>query len=225
MSEDKIIEPRLSPVLYCHHQRHQTSNNRCPRWQYISESQVASDPFHDPDHRSFVLLQPRFAAELFPDLLGDVTRWYTPVALLPDFEITPHVFRSSIGKAFLDKREDVRRRSTADKTLLVIMSQSFSPSDQWVEKLNLQSRSGIDVVVLADLSGYIGMIHDGRAAKVIKTSMVKCGWCKTPDCNHQRILTVFQEFGGNEETANNLGEYGTMDDAMMTMLQARVTDG
>lgn len=225
MYEGNIAEPQLSPILYCHHQRHQNSLHQCPRMEYISEDQAAMVPFHDPSHRSFVLLPPRFATELLPDLLGDWTRWYTPVALLPKFEITEREYRNRIETALHSKQKRILERNTGRKTVLIILSQSFSPSDHWVERLNLQSSDGIDGIILADMSGYIGMIHDGRGTKVIKISIIKCDWCQTSQCEHPRVLTVFQEFGGDEETANDLSKYRTMDDAMMAMLQAKVSGG
>ena len=222
-SEDKIDEPRLSPILYCHHQRHQNTHSQCPRMQYISEYQAGIIHFHDPSHRSFVLLPPRFAAGMFPDLFGDATRWYTPVALLPVFEINEREYGNRIAAALLRKQERIRERNTGRKTVLLILSQSFSPHGQWVERLDLQNADGIDAIILADMSGYIGMSHDGRASKVVKTSIIKCDWCKTSQCEHPRgtrMLTVLQEFVWDDETADKLSNYRTRDDVMMAMLRA-----
>ena len=224
MTVDQVEASQLSPVLYCHHQQYQDRHSRCPRRQFISNSQFHQGQFHDQSHRSFVILPPWIAYETYPGLLADIRHWNLPVIVLPDFEINELKFRGHVLQAFADKRANVKRRSTGNKSCLVVVTQSFVPIPGWVTRLDQDDTEGIDVIVLVNLSGYLGMVHNGMAAKVAKTAMFKCGWCRPGGCIHGDVITVVQEFGGDDQKLATLSNLQAQEDAMAAMMRTKVWD-
>ena len=222
MNAGRVEASQLSPVLYCHHQRYQDRHSRCPRRQFISESQFDLGKCHDSSHRHFVILPPRTAYQAYPRLVADIGRWDLPMIVLPNFEINELNFANRVLEALTDKRADVKNRCTDNKSCLVVVTQSFVPIPEWISRLDRNCSEGLDAIVLVNLSGYIGMVHNMRAAKVAKTFMFKCAWCHPQRYIHDPIETVIQEFGGDEQGMASLSSLQSQDDAMTAMLRTEI---
>ena len=211
--------PSLSPVLYCFHNPDTGEEPTCQGSQPISEWQATSIPFHNPNHPSFVVLPPKSAASIRPWLQEQPVRFDdAPVVLLPNFDIDKKGFREQVRNAVANKETTVAKNSTGNKTMLVILAQSFPPQETWHENIISPNINHLDAVVLVHMSGYVGMCHDGKHAKVLKTYLLKHDWEATDSTDYGPIVTVLLEFQGEEFVPT---EHTTVQEAMGFALHSR----
>lgn len=189
--------PLLSPMLYCFHKPDTGEEPACQGSRAISEWQAASVPFHNPNHPSFVVLPPKSATSIRPWLQEQPVQFDdAPVVLLPNFDIDKKGFRGQVRNAIANKEKAAAKQGSGNKTMLVLLAQSFPPQESWHEDIIQPNIIHLDVVVLVHASGYVGMCHNGQHAKALNTYLLKHDWETADPTDFGPIVTISLEFEG-----------------------------